>query len=148
MADAAWQFVPKKGIKRGEVELFFGMSRDVLRAQLHPLFGAPVTNFPDEDDFESKSDGTFIRLRYGQDGLQDVEFLGGDLELDGLELYRDATWEALEPELLRRGFEFDDASVLGDGLECAALGVNIATHDDAGGDGDGIEWVITSVNIR
>jgi hypothetical protein len=39
------------------------------------------------------------------------------------------------------------ASHLGDGHECTSLGVNIATHEEVGGDGDGIEWVILSAEI-
>ena len=50
-------------------------------------------------------------------------------------------------ESLLRNEDSKSASVLGDGQECPALGVNIATHQDVGGDGDGVEWVILSTNI-
>jgi hypothetical protein len=148
MGEAVWELVPGQGIKRGAAELFFGKQRSEVHAMLKEIFGAPEkTNFPDEDDFRME-DGTFIRVRFNDAGLQDVEFLGGELRLGGLRLHEGATWEELEPELEARGYEFTNASVLGDGYECTKLGVNIATHDDIGGDGDGIEWVIASVNIK
>jgi len=33
---------------------------------------------------------------------------------------------------------------LGDGWDCVQLGLNVASHEDVGGDGDEIEWVILS----
>jgi hypothetical protein len=76
-----------------------------------------------------------------------VEFLRGDLRLDGIALHSDANWPALAESLAAKGFRFDPTGFLGDGKECGSLGVNIATHSDVGGEGDGIEWVIVSPDI-
>jgi len=142
-----WELVPRTGIRRDGLDVFLGMRREALRSSLTDAVGEPRSHFPDEDDFRSTRDGTWIRLRYDGERLQDVEFLGGDLSFDGVPLHRGARWPRLRDQLAERDYEFHSAAELGDGQECPALGVNIATHEDVGGQGDGIEWVIVAAAI-
>jgi hypothetical protein len=142
-----WELVPRRGVAAGGVEVSLGQDRAALRSGLSPVLGEPRSHFPDEDDYRSDEHGTWLRLRFDGDRLQDVEFLRGDLHLDGVALHGGARWSELGERLAARGFEFSPASELGDGQECPALGVNIATHEDVGGEGDGIEWVIVAASI-
>jgi hypothetical protein len=143
-----WELEPRRGIRTSGIELPLGIDRSAARAALAATMDGPQSNFPDEDDFTSAADGTWIRLRFDGDTLQMIEFLGGDLRLDGIALHDGAYWPALAESLASKGFAFEPASILGDGLECGSLGVNIATHEDVGGDGDGIEWVIVSTDFE
>src|SRR5688500_18097285 len=145
---AVWELEPRRGIRTSGIELTFGMSRSAARAALAETLDGPESNFPDEDDFTSNADGTWIRLRFDGDTLHTIEFLGGDLRLDGIALHDGVYWPALAESLASKGFAFEPASILADGQECGSLGVNIATHEDVGGDGDGIEWVIVSADIE
>jgi hypothetical protein len=131
----------------GGVEVLLGMDRATARSTLSPILGEPRSHFPDEDDYQSDEHGTWLRLRFDVDRLQDVEFLRGDLYLDGVPLHGGVRWPELSERLAARGFEFWPATELGDGQECPELGVNIATHEDVGGAGDGIEWVILASAI-
>ena len=135
------------GITRAGLDVFLGMDRSTARSSLTAIFGQPRSHFPNEDDFTADEDGTWIRLRFDGERLQDVEFLRGDLSFDGIAVHRGARWSELEDQLAAKGFSFEPATVLGEGAECEALGVNIATHEDVGGDGDGIEWVIVAAAI-
>ena len=143
-----WELEPRRGIRASGIELTLGMDRATARAALAATMAGPKSHFPDEDDFTNDADGTWIRLRHDGDALQMIEFLRGDLRLDGIALHGGATWPALREQLAARGFDFESAAVLADGQECGSLGVNIATHDDVGGDGDGIEWVIVSADFE
>jgi hypothetical protein len=143
-----WELVPRRGITNGDQELFLGTDRSAARSAMSALYGEPTSHFPDEDDFRSDAEGTWIRLRFDEgDRLQDVEFLRGRLSLAGTRLHAGARWAALRQELAAKGYTFEPAATLGDGAECTALGVNIATHEDVGGQGDGIEWVIVAAGI-
>jgi hypothetical protein len=144
---ATWELVPKKGIRHGQIELFLGMKRADAWAALADGYALEHRNSPNEDDFESKDGQTWIRLRYHGDKLQDVEFLRGDLQFSGLALHAHASWTALAPALEKLGYKFHGAEQLGGGHECTELGVNIATHEDVGGDGDEIEWVIVASSL-
>jgi hypothetical protein len=144
----AWELEPRRGVRTSGIELTLGMDRSAARTALAATMDGPESNFPDEDDFTSSADGTWIRLRFDGDALQMIEFLGGDLRLDGIALHDGAYWPALAETLASKGFAFEPASILAEGLECGSLGVNIATHEDVGGDGDGIEWVIVSTDIE
>jgi len=127
--------------------VLLGMDRAALRSELSAILGEPRSHFPDEDDYTSDEHGTWLRLRFDGDRLQDVEFLRGELYLGGVPLHGGARWSELRGQLASRGFDFSPATELGDGQECPGLGVNIATHGDVGGDGDGIEWVIVAAAI-
>lgn len=141
-----WELVPRQGIRSDGLELTLGMGRPAARTALAATMGGPESHFPDEDDFVD--DGTWIRLRYDDDALLMIEFLGGDLRLDGIALHDGARWPALAESLASKGFRFEPANLLSEGRECGQLGVNIATHADVGGDGDGIEWVILAAEIE
>jgi hypothetical protein len=143
-----WELEPRRGIRTNDIELALGMDRTAARAALTATMSGPESHFPDEDDFTGDAGGTWIRLRFDGEALQTIEFLRGDLRLDGIALHDGAHWPVLAETLASKGFGFEPAAVLGDGQECGSLGVNIATHGDVGGDGDGIEWVIVSVDIE
>jgi hypothetical protein len=140
-----WELVARTGIRQAGLELFVGRRRADVRAAAAASLGEPRSHFPDEDDYTAG--GSWIRLRYDGEVLRDVEFLRGDLRLDGLALHGGVRWPQLRDSLAARGYAFEPAGQLAEGHECAALGVNIATHADVGGEGDGIEWVILSGTI-
>jgi hypothetical protein len=142
-----WELMPGRGLRTAGIELTLGMSRAAARDALAPTMAGPESHFPDEDDFTAERDGTWIRLRYAGGELEMIEFLAGDLRFDGIDMHRGTRWPALAEALAARGFTFHSASALGDGQECDSLGVNIATHEDVGGNGDGIEWVILAAEI-
>jgi hypothetical protein len=141
-----WELVPRRGVTGG-ADVLLGMDRAALRSELTAILGEPRSHFPNEDDYISDERGTWLRLRFDGDRLEDVEVLRGDLYLDGVPLHRGARWSELSEQLAARGFDFSPATELGDCQECPQLGVNIATHQDVGGEGDGIEWVIVAAAI-
>ena len=151
---ATWELVPRQGIRTIGVDLVLGMDRAAARAALGGETGGetgaglagPVSHFPAEDDYTDAD--TWIRLHYDDGTLHAIELLRGDLRLDGIALLGGAYRPALEEALAAKGFRFESAAAYGEGRECASLGVNIATHEDAGGDGDGVEWVIVSSDIE
>jgi hypothetical protein len=152
---ATWELVPRQGIRTTGVDLVLGMDRAAARAALGGETSAgetsaglagPVSHFPGEDDYTDAD--TWIRLHYDDGTLRAIELLRGDLRLDGIALHGGAYRPALEESLAAKGFRFESAGAYGEGRECASLGVNIATHEDAGGDGDGVEWVIVSSDIE
>lgn len=137
-----WELVPRRGIRHDGSEVFLGAARDDVRATVAPVLGAPArAHYPDEDTYQG-ADGSLVRLRFVDDVLRDIEFLAGEIFLDGLALHGTVRWPALAERLAARGYRFDRARELGDGWECADLGVNIATRQAVGGEGDEIEWVI------
>jgi hypothetical protein len=142
-----WELVPRRGVRSGGVDVSLGMERAAIRSELSAILGEPRSHFPDEDDYTCDEHGTWLRLRFDGERLQDVEFLRGELYLDGVPLHAGARWSRLSGQLAALGFAFSPAAELGDGQECPRLGVNIATHGDVGGDGDGIEWVIVAAAI-
>ena len=141
---AEWTLVPQKGIEQGELAIHFGMPRSAIRDLLREEFPAPQSHFDDEDDFEHLTDGTFIRVRYDDSGVQDIEFLAGYLTYNGVKLSGGDEWPDVRQGLAALGNQFRDTEWLGDGFDCLPIAVNIATHEQIGGDGDGIEWVIMS----
>jgi hypothetical protein len=145
-----WELLPFEGIKRDPLAISFGQHRALVRERLSSAFSPLVTNamYTDEDDFRSPDHTTFIRVRYQDDAVRDIEFLSGRLRYKGVELHDGTTLEEV-----RRFLESDVGPLrptkwLGDGLDCVSLGINIASHDDVGGDGDGVEWVILSRNFK
>jgi hypothetical protein len=115
-----------------------------------PLFSPlePNSDYPDEDDFITVDGTTFIRVRYQDDTVRDIEFLAGQLRYKGFEMHDRATLKEVQRFLSSQNHSLRKTSWLGDGLDCVSLGINIACHDDVGGDGDGIEWVILSRNFK
>jgi len=149
MNNTTWELIPKRGIRHNETEIFFGMTRSTLRAELQQRFGEPASHMSDEDDFETPDGATLIRLRFDGDKLQDIEFLHGSLRYRGVELCDNTTWSEIEERLGGFGLSFHDSMFLDEGMECSELGINVATREQVGGDrgDDRIEWVITSINI-
>ena len=139
-----WTLVPKKGIEQGRLKVHFEMSRSAVRDLLKAEFGEPECNYNDEDDFHHFHDGTFLRIRYDNSNVQDIEFLEGSLSYEGVRLAGGVRWPEVERGLAALGNKFRETDWLGDGYDCLPLAVNIATHEQVGGDGDGIEWVIMS----
>lgn len=142
-----WKLIPRKGIEQGNVAIHFGMSRTAIRDLLGESFPAPVSHFENEDDFEHATDGTLIRVRYDDSGVRDIEFLDGVLVFDSVKLSGGGDWPEVQQELAQLGNKFRESEWLGDGTDCLPLAINVATHEQIGGDGDGIEWVILSSNF-
>ncbi len=140
------ELVPGKGIRCGDAEIYFGMARKALREMLGWKPTAE-TLWDDEDEYMQADGEDWLRLRFLDGKLCDIEVLGGGLQHEGLEL-KSTSWSALEPALETLGHSLRKTQWLGEGKDCVALHVNIATHDDVGGDGDGIEWVITSSDFH
>lgn len=145
MKSLSWELVPHKGIESGAVKIFFGMERAPLRSLLSEFIGLPKSFRSDEDDYEAE-DGTWIRLRFGSDKLRDIEFLGGSLFFAGIQLHHGAHWDVLQKSLAAEGYSFRETEWLGDGFDFVGIGINIATHEQLGGDegDDGVEWIIAS----
>ena len=142
-----WVLIPFQGIESGDIRISFGQSRTSVRGLLAAGFQAPRKNesYPDEDDFITPDDSTFIRIRYGQDDtVRDIEFLAGTLRHQGVDLHDCTTLESFGQYLSSIGGTLRPTKWLGDGWDCVLLGFNIASHEDVGGDGDEIEWVILS----
>lgn len=145
-----WEFVPFEGIISKQIAITLGTSRELLRKLAVPLFSPlePNSDYPDEDDFITVDGTTFIRVRYQDDTVRDIEFLSGQLRYKGFEMHDRATLKEVQRFLSSQNHSLGKTSWLGDGLDCVSLGINIACHDDVGGDGDGIEWVILSRNFK
>jgi hypothetical protein len=141
-----WELLPRRGIESGALRISFGMTRQDVRhmmtGQFLPL--VPNTRYPDEDDFHTADKFTFVRIRYEGTQVRDIEFLGGKLAYQGVPLHAGVAFPEIRARFGEMGLTFRDTEWLGDGQDCPELGVNIATHEDVGGDGDEIEWVILS----
>lgn len=142
-----WTLLPREGVELSSLKICFGLSREKLRQHLHSAFGAPQSHFEDEDDF-SHPDGTLIRVRYDEDGVQDIEFLEGVLMYQDVALCGHVTWPEVQRQLATMNVSFRPTEWLGDGTDCLPLAINIATHEQIGGDGDGVEWVILSKRFQ
>ena len=88
-----WEFVPFEGIKSRQLAITLGQSRKLLRKLAAPEFSSlePNSEYPDEDDFITLDGATFIRVRYQDDTVRDIESLSGSLRYKGVELYDLAT---------------------------------------------------------
>ncbi len=141
-----WNLMPFEGIKCDPLAIVFGQPRTLVRQRLSAAFSPLVANasFPDEDDFHSPDRTTFIRVRYEDDAVRDIEFLSGRLRYKGVELHNRATLDEVRRFLESENAPLRPTEWLGDGLDCVSLGINVASHDDVGGDGDGVEWIILS----
>ena len=110
-----WTLIPHKGIQCGELAIHFGMSRSALREMMRDFFPPPQAHFEDEDDYENEADGTLIRVRFNDAGVQDIEFLGGILTYNGITLFGGGDWPAVRRDLAEAGNTFRDTEWLGDG---------------------------------
>jgi hypothetical protein len=140
------ELVPGSGIRTAGGDIFFGMQRKVLRERLGWKPTAD-TMWDDEDEYPLADGGEWLRLRFVDSKLCDIEVLGGHLQYRQIELMA-TRWKILEPQLAEYEYEFVDTEWLGEGKDCLDLQINIATHEDVGGDGDGIEWVIMSTDFQ
>lgn len=145
--DPAWTLRPREGVERSELKIVFGLPREAVRERLQQDFAPPQSHFEDEDDF-AHPDGTLIRIRYDEAGVQDIEVLEGVLMYEGIKLCGDVMWPHVQSQLATLGITFRSTQWLGEGTDCLPIAVNIATHEQAGGDGDGVEWVILSKRFR
>jgi hypothetical protein len=148
---ATWQLIPRQGIACGEdLRVTLGQERDALQAAMAAAGFVPpkAGRYPDEDDFLTADKSTFIRVRYGGSKVQDIEFLAGTLKYRGVDLHRNTTFAKLRRQFKSMKLGFRDTQWLGDGQDCPELHINIATHENVGGDGDGIEWVILSSTFQ
>jgi len=141
------ELVPGKGIRHGDHDIFFGLRRNAVRKVL----GKPVPNdsmWNDEDEYEVDGD-EWLRLRYLDDTLCDIEVLGGSLAHDGVEL-KHTDIRTLKAGLNNCGIAVDDLTEwLSEGRDCVDLQIVVATGDDIGEPGgDKIAWVITSVDFK
>jgi hypothetical protein len=149
MSDSTWELLPSVGIESGAIRLSFGMERQDLLAAMSSDFLPPEpSDYTDEDDFLKENRSTFIRVRYEGTRVRDIEFLGGTLRYQGIDLHSRTTFDEIERQFETLGFTFRPTEWLGDGADCPKLAINIATREDVGGDGDEIEWVILSSNFR
>lgn len=148
MSDVIWELLPRTGIESGSIKIVFGLERQELRDMMSRKFSAPESHYADEDDFISADNSTFIRIRYECGLVRDIEFLGGLLIYQGINLHLNTTFTEIEEKFSQSGFTLRTTEWLGDGQDCPELGINIASCEDVGGDGDGIEWVILSSNFN
>jgi hypothetical protein len=141
------ELVPGRGIRHDNTEIFFGMRRDAVREAL----GQPTeTIWGDEDEYATGGDD-WLRLRYLDGKLCDIEVLGGSLTHKGIEL-KNTEFRALRDALHNSGFVLEDETEwLSEGRDCIDLQIVVATADDLINEpetGDGIAWVITSSDFR
>lgn len=149
------ELVPGKGIRHGDTKIFFGARRKEMRKALgehKPPEGE--INWEDEDEYEV--DGNeWLRLRYLDDKLCDIEVLGGSLVFDGIEL-KATDIRTVKDKLNNLGLAISDESDwLSEGRDCVDLQIVIATLTDIGepggpGDemGDGIAWIFASTGFE
>ena len=149
-ANASWQLVPRKGINCGTLRINLGQNREALRKAMGAAGFVPPKpgRYPDEDDFLTADKSTVIRVRYDGSKVQDIEFLAGSLKYQGVDLHRNTSFTKLKRQFKAMKLSFRHTKWLGDGQDCPKLAINIARHEDVGGDGDGIEWVILSSTFK
>ncbi|UPG94175.1 hypothetical protein [Luteibacter aegosomatissinici] len=141
------ELVPGKGIRHGEHDIFFGLERSAVRKVL----GKPKPQegmWDDEDEYEVERED-WLRLRYLDNKLCDIEVLGGALAYDGVEL-KHTDIRTLKAGLNNCGIAVDDLTEwLSEGRDCVDLQIVVATGDDIGEPGgDKIAWVITSRDFK
>ena len=149
MIKYVWQLIPNVGISLNDTKISFGQERAEVNRLMAKHFSPPEEgSYPEEDDFLNDDESISIRIRYDGTQVTDIEFLGGSLQYQGIELHSDVTLDDVEKALLDKNLTIRDAEWLGEGKDCLELGINIATHDNVGGDGDGIEWIIMSATFE
>lgn len=150
LANTSWQLVPRQGITCGTLQVSMGQNREALRKAMGAAGFVPPKpgSYPDEDDFLTADKSTFIRVRYDGSKVQDIEFLAGTLKYQGVDLHRNTSFAKLKRQFKAMKLSFRNTKWLGDGQDCPELAINIARHEDVGGDGDGIEWVILSSTFK
>ena len=140
------ELVPGRGIRRDTTDIFFGMPRKKLRDALG--FQAGGENmWDDEDEYSTPEGDDWLRLRFLDDKLCDIEVMGGHLVHEGIELVA-TTLPALRVALKKAGMALEKTQWLSEGHDCVDLQIVVASKEDAGDVGEEIEWVITSSDFR
>ncbi|MDR6937801.1 MULTISPECIES: hypothetical protein [unclassified Luteibacter] len=140
------ELVPGRGIRRGNIDIFFGMPRKKLRDALG-WKSSGENIWDDEDEYTDEAGHEWLRLRFLDDKLCDVEVLHGRLMHEGIEL-RDTTMSALRAALKQGGMALEKTEWLSEGHDCVDLQIVVASKEDTGDVGDEIDWVITSCDFR
>ena len=140
------ELIPGRGIRRGDTDIFFGMPRKKLREALGWKSGGE-NMWDDEDEYTAADGSDWLRLRFLDDKLCDIEVMGGNLAHEGIELVA-TTLPALRTALKKTGMALEKTEWLSEGNDCVDLQIVVASKDDVGDLGDEIEWVITSSDFR
>lgn len=141
-----YELVPGRGIRRDTTEIFFGMPRKKLRDALGWKAGGE-NMWDDEDEYSTPDGNDWLRLRFLDDKLCDIEVMGGNLVHEGIELVA-TTLPELRVALKKTGMALEKTQWLSEGHDCVDLQIVVASREDAGDVGDEIEWVITSSDFR
>lgn len=141
------ELVPGRGIRLGNTDIFFGARRAALRQVLG--YSAPQGDamWDDEDEYTDASGADWLRLRFMDDKLCDIEVLGGSLVHQQVEL-KNTDIRTLTEQLHGLGMELEPTEWLAEGRDCIDLQIVVATRDDIGEVGDEVEWVTTSSDFR
>lgn len=140
------ELVPGRGIRRGHTDIFFGMPRKKLRDELGWKAGGE-SMWDDEDEYTDGKGTDWLRLRFLDDKLCDIEVMGGHLTHEGIELIA-TSMPALRAALKKAGMALEETEWLSEGHDCVDLQIVVASRDDVGEAGEEIEWVITSSDFR
>jgi hypothetical protein len=140
------ELVPGRGIRRDTTDIFFGMPRKKLRDALGWKAGGE-NMWDDEDEYSTPDGDDWLRLRFLDDKLCDIEVMGGNLVHEGIELVA-TTLPALRVALKKAGMALEKTQWLSEGHDCVDLQIVVASKEDAGDVGEEIEWVITSSDFR
>lgn len=86
-----WEYVPRKGIKCEDVELFFNSDRKFNRELLGNEESYNYSRSEEEDSYKGfQNTVTWFRLSYdSKNGLSEIEFLGGNLRLNAINIMGD-----------------------------------------------------------
>ncbi|MDR6643817.1 hypothetical protein J2X57_003050 [Luteibacter sp. 1214] len=140
------ELIPGRGIRRGDTDIFFGMTRKKLRDALGWKSGGDNI-WDDEDEYSDAEGKDWVRLRFLDDKLCDIEVMGGQLTHEGIDLLP-TSMPALRAALKKGGMALEKTEWLSEGHDCVDLQIVVASRDDIGDAGDEIEWVITSSDFR
>ncbi|WP_036116491.1 MULTISPECIES: hypothetical protein [Luteibacter] len=140
------ELIPGRGIRRGDTDIFFGMTRKKLRDALGWKSGGDNI-WDDEDEYSDAEGNDWVRLRFLDDKLCDIEVMGGQLTHEGIDLLP-TSMPALRAALKKGGMALEKTEWLSEGHDCVDLQIVVASKDDIGDAGDEIEWVITSSDFR
>jgi hypothetical protein len=140
------ELVPGRGIRRDTTDIFFGMPRNKLRDALgwQPSL---ESMWDDEDEYTTADGADWLRLRFLDEKLCDIEVMGGNLVHEGIELIA-TDLPALRAALKKAGMALEKTQWLSEGHDCVDLQIVVASREDTGYGGDEIEWVITSSDFR
>lgn len=140
------ELIPGRGIRRGDTDIFFGMPRKKLRDALG-WKSSGDNMWDDEDEYPTEAGDDWLRLRFLDEKLCDIEVMGGHLVHEGIELVA-TNISTLRAALKKTGMALEKTEWLSEGQDCVDLQIVVASKDDVGDVGDEIEWVITSSDFR